>query len=84
MPDLRVADGEKRFLLSLLGMWQHERLLVEPPDPVLRQSREICDICGTLCQIGRATDRDGRTPPPTHPSPRGWVPVPALSVSMID
>jgi len=24
MPVLRLVDGEKRFLLSLPGMWQHE------------------------------------------------------------
>lgn len=28
MPILRLTDGEKRILLSLHGMWQHERLLL--------------------------------------------------------
>ena len=27
------------------------------------------DICGNLSTMGRATDRDGRTPRPTHPHP---------------
>ncbi len=29
MPVLRFVEGKKRFLLSLPGMWQHERMLVE-------------------------------------------------------
>src|SRR6266478_5742359 len=31
MSDLRLADGEKRFLLSLHGMWQHEWMLIRKP-----------------------------------------------------
>ncbi len=29
MPVLRLFDGEKRFLLSVHGMWQHEWMLVK-------------------------------------------------------
>lgn len=29
MPVLRLVDGEKRFLLSLHGMWQNEWMLVK-------------------------------------------------------
>jgi hypothetical protein len=29
MPALRFVDGEKRFLLSLPRVWQHERMLVK-------------------------------------------------------
>ena len=29
MPVLRLVDGEKRFLLSLHGMWQYEWMLVK-------------------------------------------------------
>ena len=28
MPILRLTHGEKRFLLSVHGMWQHERLFI--------------------------------------------------------
>jgi len=34
MSVLRLDDGEKRFLLSLHGMWQHEWVLVKEPTGV--------------------------------------------------
>src|SRR5215831_10238058 len=84
MPILRLPDGQKRLLLSLPGMRQHERVL-------LRQARSLAAtqqqkdsrksrICGTLCDIGRAMDRDGRAPRLTHPIPAVECAVPVLSV----
>jgi len=37
VPNLWLADGKERLLLSLHGVWQHERLLVEQPRPLRRQ-----------------------------------------------
>lgn len=40
----------------------------------------VWEICGTLWDIGRAMDRDGRTPPLTHPIPAVECAFPALSI----
>jgi hypothetical protein len=44
-----------------------------------RVASETLGICGTLCDIGRATDRDWALIDPTHPTP-DRVPVPALFI----
>jgi hypothetical protein len=61
MPVLLLTDGQKRLLLSLPGMWQHEWLLVR--EHALSQQQDAfrdSEICGTLCDIGRAMERDGQ------------------------
>src|SRR5215470_5897252 len=83
MSILRLTDGEKRLLLPVPGVWKDERVL-------LRQSRSLATaqqkdsresrICGTLCDIGRAMDRDGRAPLLTHPIPAVECALPALVV----
>jgi hypothetical protein len=49
----------------------------EPSNRLQSQVVSSDRICGTLCDIGRATDRDWALIDPTHPIP-DRVPVPAL------
>ncbi len=44
MCDLRLADGEKRLLLSLHGMWQHERVLIN-------RSNWECDMAKSVNKV---------------------------------
>jgi hypothetical protein len=83
VPILRLTDGQKRLLLSLPGVWQHEWLLVR--EHALSQQQDAfrdSEICGTLCDIGRAMERDGQ-PHFLLTHPRSGVPVPALEGSSI-
>jgi len=72
MPILRLIDGEKRSLLSLHGVRQHKRLFWGSAGGQNDDDDGFPDlgICGTLRDIGRATDRDWALIDPTHPIPR--------------